>query len=265
MFWTGVPKLSVLNFLFEWISPLVEKITLWMDQKRDKAQKGKARKRTLSLFNEFVLVLIRIRRGWAVRKTSAIFGVSACHISRIFTTLINLLYNCFLPLLEWPSADIIKQNMPASFKTLFLTTRVLIDFSELFIQKLRCVDAQRLTHSQYKSHNTFKFLLGIAPSGQITFLSKLYTGSLADRDIVTRSGFINLISKNDNVMADMGFNIRDLLLKKNAFLNIPAFLEESNCQQRLLPNQDKIQVLEYMLNVQWSVLKILKYFKERFP
>ena len=56
-------------------------MTLWMGQKRDTAPKGQARKRTLSLFNEFVLVLIRIRRGWDVRETSAIFGVSACHIS----------------------------------------------------------------------------------------------------------------------------------------------------------------------------------------
>ena len=56
----------------------------------------------------------------------------------------------------------------------------------------------------YKSHNTFKFLLGIAPSGQITYLSTLFVGSISDREIVEKSGFLEFIEWRDNVMADRG-------------------------------------------------------------
>ena len=94
----------------------------------------------------------------------------------------------------------VKNNMPDSFKSAYPSTRVVIDCSELFVQKPRSIDAQRMTYSSYKSHNTFKFLLGIAPSGQVTYLSKLFSGSIiSDRDIIVKSGFLNLLSKDDNV------------------------------------------------------------------
>ena len=55
------------------------------------------------------------------------------------------------------------------------------------------------------------------------FISKLFVGSISDREIVKRSGFIQRLEWKDHVMADRGFNIRDLLLRKNAYLNMPAF------------------------------------------
>ena len=80
-----------------------------------------------------------------------------------------------------------------------------------------------MTWSNYKQTNTFKLLVGIMPTGAITFLSKLYSGSISDLHIVKQSGLINKLDINDNVMADRGFNIRHLLLPKKCTLNIPAF------------------------------------------
>lgn len=60
---------------------------------------------------------------------------------------------------------------------------------------------------------TYKSLLGIAPSGAITFISQLYEGSISNKEIVGRSGLINeyLWDQNDSIMADKGFTINDLL------------------------------------------------------
>ena len=66
-------------------------------------------------------------------------------------------------------------------------------------------------------------LVGIMPSGAITFLSKLYSGSISDPAIVKQSKFVDKIEEGDDVMAVRGFNIRHLLLKKKATLNIPSF------------------------------------------
>ena len=41
-------------------------------------------------------------------------------------------------------------------------------------------------------HTTLKGLVGISPSGAITFISQLYTGSMSDREIVERSGVLDL-------------------------------------------------------------------------
>ena len=209
-------------------------------KKREVGTSCKGRKRVLSLFEEFVLVLVRIRRGLDTEVVASLFGITQSHVSKIFISWVNLLYKCFLPLLEYPAADIVFHNMPKSFKKNFPTTRVVIDCSEIFVQTPRSVNAQRSTWSSYKSHNTFKFLLGIAPSGQTTFLSKLFSGSISDREIVIQSGVLNLIERNDNVMADRGFNIRVLLLRKNAYLNIPAFSEGKQLTPRAVQKSRRI-------------------------
>ena len=83
-------------------------------------------------------------------------------------------------------------------------------------------------------------MIGIAPSGQTTYLSKLFCGSISDRDIVIQSGFLNLIEAGDNIMADRGFTIRDLLLRKNAKLNIPAFSGGKQLSARAVSESQKI-------------------------
>lgn len=49
-------------------------------------------KRKLSIKEEFVLTLTRIRRGFDVEVLGDIFGVHSSVVSRIFTTWINFLY-----------------------------------------------------------------------------------------------------------------------------------------------------------------------------
>jgi len=78
--------------------------------------------------------------------------------------------------------------------------------------------------SSYKNHTTLKGLIGIAPGGTITFISQPYTGHISDREIVMRSGFLNLpFARGDFVMAEKGFTVQDLL-PLGVSLNIPPFL-----------------------------------------
>jgi alcohol dehydrogenase YqhD (iron-dependent ADH family) len=78
--------------------------------------------------------------------------------------------------------------------------------------------------SSYKNHVTLKALVGIVPSGAITFISQLYAGSISDCEIVIRSGFLSqAFDDGDSVMADKGFQIQDIL-PLGVSLNIPPFL-----------------------------------------
>ena len=80
-------------------------------------------------------------------------------------------------------------------------------------------------YSNYKHHVTYKALLGIAPSGAITFISELYEGSTSDEEIVKRSGILNknIWDDNDSIMADRRFTIQNELAPLNVELNIPSF------------------------------------------
>lgn len=54
-------------------------------------------------------------------------------------------------------------------------------------------------------------------------MSDAWSGKTSDRQIVIDSGILNLLEPGDNIMADKGFTIRDLLLEKGCTLNIPPF------------------------------------------
>ena len=179
-------------------------------------------KRKLTVKEEFILTLVRLRRGFEVEVISDLFGIHPSSISRIFTTWINFLYLELQFLLSWPSKEQVKATLPKQFKP-FPKTRVVIDCTEFFVQKPSLPSLQRLTWSSYKHHNTFKSLIGITPTGTFSFISKLFTGSISDKRIVEKSGFLDKLEYGDDVMADRGFLIRDLLARKFATLNIPPF------------------------------------------
>ena len=68
--------------------------------------------------------------------------------------------------------------------------------------------------------------MGIAPSGVVIFASQLYDGSISDKEIVNKSGFLKkkLWNDDDSVMADRGFTRHDEIARVGVLLNITAFL-----------------------------------------
>ena len=131
----------------------------------------------LSLWEQYILTLIRLRLGFEQRFIGVLFGVSSSTVSRTFNSWINIMAKVCKPLLVWPSRDRIERHMPKQFK-LYPKTRVIIDCTEVFVQKPRNPTAQAATYSTYKSHNTFKCLVGISPAGAKTTCWCWYTDRL---------------------------------------------------------------------------------------
>ena len=51
--------------------------------------------------------------------------------------------------------------------------------------------------SSYKNHNMYKALIGICPGGIVTFVSKLYSGLISDRELTKKSGLLDLLERGD--------------------------------------------------------------------
>ena len=83
--------------------------------------------------------------------------------------------------------------------------------------------ARACTWSQYKHHNTIKFLIGISPQGVILFISKVWGGRVSDKYLTKHSDFLKNILPGDIVLADRGFNIADSIGFYCGELKIPAF------------------------------------------
>ena len=227
-FYTGFPNYSSLMATFEYFEPKVNRMHYWGYKEcretsdailRDKSSRG--RKRTLSHLDEFVLVLIRLKLGLFVSDLADRFRISPATVSKIFTTWICFLFNELPSLFPFPSKELVLKNMPSQFKA-FPNTRIILDCTELFTEVPSSMKSQSQTWSEYKHHNTWKVLIGISPSGCITFVSKLWSGKVSDKEITLKSGILSLLEDGDNIMADRGFDIEDIL-PPGVTLNIPPF------------------------------------------
>jgi len=121
----------------------------------------------------------------------------------------------------WPSREQIRCYMPTSLRQKYPNLRCKIDCSETFVERPRDLKLQACTWSDYKHHNTLKYLVAITPDGMISFISQTWGGRATDRYIVQNSGFLDLIEPYDLVLADRGFNIQEDLLFRLASLEIP--------------------------------------------
>lgn len=92
-------------------------------------------------------------------------------------------------------------------------------------------------YSDYKSSTTLKGLVACDPMGNLIFVSELHTGSMSDKDITIKSGFLKLLQQlvesgymkqGDSVMADKGFTISEDLERIGIKLNIPPFVSSGS-------------------------------------
>ena len=106
----------------------------------------------------------------------------------------------------WPERTTIHNTMPAAFEELYPHTTA-IDATEIRMNIPSSLLLQSQTYSNYKSTNTFKALIAISPAGHVIFVSSLYTGCISDTQLVEWSGFLSLLQRGDEIMADRGFTI----------------------------------------------------------
>lgn len=127
--------------------------------------------------------------------------------------------------IEWmPSVEQVRGTMPQSFKEKYPSTYAIIDASEIFIKTPTDLQIQSSTWSNYKHHNTSKFLIACTPNRVISYVSPLYVGSISDVELTRTYGFLKKL-EGKSIMADRGFTIKDQLAKIGVELNIPPLLD----------------------------------------
>ena len=125
----------------------------------------------------------------------------------------------------WPPKPLVESYMPQVFRDLYPSTRIIIDATEIFVETPSLTELQQMTYSTYKNPNTHKCLIGISPRGAVTFISKLFPGSITDRQLTEKSRLLQRLERGDSVMADRGFDIQDDLTPIGVKANIPPFLK----------------------------------------
>lgn len=227
-FYTGFVNIGTFMVIFNSLSLITGKLNYWngKDSLKEKeylendVKQKPGLKRKMRLLDEFLLVFMRLRLGLLEQDLAQRFCVSVSTVSRVLITWYNVLAANLKHLIVWPSKEVIATNMPDCFKK-FHNTSIILDCTEFFIEIPSSLVNQTLTYSSYKSHNTFKLLVGISPTGSSHVLIKVMGGNASDMQIVKESGLLDLLEKGDSVMADKRFLIQDLLDPLGVTLNMP--------------------------------------------
>ena len=207
-FFTGLPKFSVLLAVFEFVLP----------------EKLSQRSMTLSPFQQFMAVLLKLRMNLPLKDLAYRFKVSVSTISRVWHKWIGLLDCRLSSLIMWPDRDNLVRTMPTCFQSAFGNkVAVIIDCFEVFIERPSNLLARACTWSSYKHHNTVKFLIGIAPQGVISYISTAWGGRVSDKHLTGNCGILKKLLPGDMVLADRGFNISESVGMHQAQLCLPAF------------------------------------------
>ena len=152
LFYTGLPNWKTLFCLYSYISTYLQNHTI------------------LSPFQQLLLTLTRLQLNLTGNDLGYRFAnISASTVSRIFTSVLTILYQLLRPLIIWPERKILQKTLPMDFRKHSPKCVVII---ELFLERATNVNARPQTYSQYKHHNTVKYLIGITPQGTVCFISE---------------------------------------------------------------------------------------------
>ena len=227
-FYTGLPDYETFKIIFDSFGPALNNLIYHGTQNNlnnadSPGYQKRGPKRIFTAEQEFFLVLVRLRLGLLEEDIAFRTGISTSHFSRIWITWLDFLHSKFRTYPIWPSKAAVIRMMPKCFKEVYPTTRVIIDCTEIYVEKPSSVRSQAATYSNYKHFNIAKRLIGITAAGSVSFVSNLFTGRTSDKVATRECGIYEFLESGDSIMADKGFDIEDDL-PSNVSLNIPPFL-----------------------------------------
>ena len=184
----------------------------------------------MRLCDQFLMVLMKLRLNLEFIHLANLFCMSPSDAGLLFRNWMNYIFFRFGSDPIWPHRDTIIDNMPQKFRKDFPTTLVILDGTELKIERPSSLRSQSQCYSDYKSATTLKGIVGIDPKGSFIFISTLFAGSISDKEITKQSGLLELLSDlidqekvkiGDCVMVDKGFRIENEIDSLGLKLLIP--------------------------------------------
>lgn len=263
--YTGFSSYVILLAFFEFLGPSVHELNYWGSKV---GERKRNRPTKLNPLNQLCLTLMKLKLNSPVQDLAFRFMVSKSLVSKYVITWICFLYQ-HMKEIEWmPSVEQVTGTLPCSFRDKYPTTFAIIDGSEIFIETPSDLQLQSSTWSNYKQHNTAKFLVACTPNGAISYISPLYVGSISDVELTRHSGFLEKLEGRNGIaiMADRGFTIKDQLAKIGIELNIPPFMEG----RQQLPAEEVQRgrtISSLRIHVERAIgrIKTFRILKDSFP
>ena len=162
-------------------------------------------KKKYNFEEELFIVLCRLKTGSYNYDFAKRFDISESSMSRLFSDWLKFLSQELKLLFELPDEAAAKHGAAPCFSK-FENVTMVLDCTELFTQQPATSQNRKQVYSQYKSHNTVKFGVGMSPNLGVTFVSAAYGGHTSDTHITMQStNLLENLKRRQGLMTDKGF------------------------------------------------------------
>lgn len=212
-FYTGLPNYFVLETVMWLLAP-------HMDGMKNVK---------LSKFQQLLLTLMRLRLDLRNQDLAYRFGVKVGTVTRIVHQMVGIMSSTLVPTaVFWPSRAELRKNLPAALRTSHPDCAVIVDcftvpFEEPVSRSNQQHQQQRVVPSSQRlgtSNNVLKYLIGVAPQGVVTFVSRGVLGNVSDKSLTEGCGLLCKLLPGDVVLASRDLNISDSVAARGARFKI---------------------------------------------
>ena len=148
----------------------------------------------------FVMFFLKIRLNLMDEDIGDWYGVHISKGSRHFHEVLDVMHIRCAHLICWPDRETLLLTMPTPFRKFFKSCCVIVDCTEICLERPSDLLARAQVWSNYKHHSTITFLIGISPQATISFLSDAAGGCMSDKDILESSGLTHLLLPGRSIL-----------------------------------------------------------------
>lgn len=216
-FYTGLPNFFVLETVM-WL------LTPHMDGMKNAK---------LSKFQQLLLTLMRLRLDLRNQDLAYRFGVKVGTVTRTVHQMVGIMSSTLVPTaVFWPSRAELRKNLPAALRATHPDCAVIVDcFTVHFEEPASRGGQQQVAPSSQgagTNNNVLKYLIGVAPQGVVTFVSRGVPGNVSDRSLTESCGLLCKLLPGDVVLASRDLGICDSVAARGAcFKSAGSFQAES--------------------------------------
>ncbi|XP_029558546.1 uncharacterized protein LOC115155760 isoform X1 [Salmo trutta] len=204
-FYTGLPN----YFVFETV--------MWLLAPHMNGTKNMVK---LSKFQQLLLTLMRLRLDLKNQDLAYRFGVKVGTVTRTVLRMVNVMSTTLVPTaVFWPSRAELRKNLPAALHSTYPDCAVIIDCFRVTLEKPGS-EVNLLCQGASAGSNTLKYMIGMAPQGVVTFVSRGSPGSVSDKSLAEGCGFLGKLLPGDVVLADKDLDIGESVAAHGALLKI---------------------------------------------
>lgn len=215
--------------------------------------------KSCSLKERIALTLCKLRLNLTFLCLGVLFNLNYSTCRHYFYRTVQPLSAILKSGIYWPEKEEIVNKLPSCFAK-YPSTRIILDCTETPVNKPKCLRCRILLYSHYKGRETIKLLIGIAPSGLITYVSKAYGGRASDKSIFLGSNILDrLIPTKDSIMVDKGFLIENECAERFISLIRPPFKRKNKQMSASDANETK-SIAAARIHVERAIQRI-KIFK----